>query len=314
VPIPPDGHVYLSPIITELGVEVGTELFPGPTSWTFAHRETQYCTGGHTEIAAVLAHNATETKHIGVGDITAIPAGTRIDFRRSEHPHEHAHIYLLNLPGGEPQTYYDAVSVLRLQQLGIVPSAAEPPPLHDVLPRIEVLDWSELVSPRPGRSSQLPTWLRNGWDRREETRAIDYHEGTRSLVVSSPDREPADYLPWGEGDARCWVNPIIAEHTCAVTDCRFPAGYFRVHPATELWTVLRGAASVRQTLPPLHIETQTAELSSGMVLVAPGGSRLFVDDASDDLVVRRLAASSACNGHWAMMEAKLVADGVASEM
>ena len=38
----------------------------------------------------------------------------------------------------------------------------------------------------------------------------------------------------------CWVNPIVAEHTCAVTDCRFPAGYFRSVPFKELWTVLRG--------------------------------------------------------------------------
>ena len=313
VPIPPDMQVFLAPVITELGVEVGTELFPMRINWTFAHRETQYCTGGQTHLDAVLPHNAVESREFGVGDVMAIPAGTRLTFHSSEEGERfgHAHIYFLNLPGGEPQTYYDAVSLLRLRQRGVVPSPTPMPPLHDVRSRIEVLDWSALVSPRPNRTSQLPTWLRNGWEHREATRALDYHEGTKALVINSPDREPAEYLPWGDGDTRCWINPLIAEHTCAVTDCRFPAGYFRLHASTELWTVLRGGATVRQTLPPLHDEEHIADVSSGAVLVVPGGARVFVDEASSDLVVRRLAASGACNGHSAMMERKLIADGVA---
>ena len=45
----------------------------------------------------------------------------------------------------------------------------------------------------------------------------------------------------------------------------------------------------------------------------PSGARVFIDDASDDLVVRRMAESCAHNGHWAMMERKLVEAGIDRE-
>ena len=48
-----------------------------------------------------------------------------------------------------------------------------------------------------------------------------------------------------------------------------------------------------------------------MQVVIPGGSRVELHDVESGLVVRRLAGSCAHNGHWAMMERKLVADGVA---
>ena len=245
----------------------------------------------------------------------AIPAGTRIVYDSSEAGGRrgHAHIYLVNLTDGLPRTYYDAVPFLRLQQFGHLEGDA--PPLIDLDGgRIEVMDWSTLIEPRDGGARQLPSWLRNGWAQREATRALDYSEGTKSLVISSPDRVPGEYLPWGEDRARCWVSPIVAEPCAAVTDCRFPAGYHRSHPATEIWTILRGEAEIRQTLPPLHTEEHAATLVSGMAVVVPGGGRVFVDDASDDLVVRRLTSSCAHNGHWAMMEARLIADGVASEL
>jgi hypothetical protein len=317
VPIPPDMTVYLAPLVTERGVEVGTELFPMLTRWTFAHNEIQYCLGGQTPIDAILPHNARQSKHFGVGDVMAIPGGTRLTFHSSEDGRAgHAHIYLVNLSGGEPRTFYDVVPFLRLQQFGLVdaPDGPEPPPLHDVRERIEVLDWAELLSPRAGRSHELPSWLCNGWERREATRALDYQEGGRSLVITAPDREPADYLPWGEGESACWVNPLVAEPSAAVTDCRLPAGYFRSQAATEVWTVLRGSAHVHQTLAPLHVEESDEEVEGGSVLVVPGGSRLTVRDASEDLVVRRLAQSCAHNGHWAMMEAKLLQDGVDKDL
>lgn len=315
VPIPPDMHVYLAPILTEHGVEVGTELFPIHTVWTFAHDEIQYCTGGQTPIDAVLPHGAAESKHFGTGDVMAIPGGTRLTFHSSEDGGRrgHAHIYLLNL-SDDARTFYEAVPQLRLLQLGLLEAPDGLPPLHDIAERIEVMDWDELVSPRPGRSEQQPSWLRNGWEAREATRALDYAEGGKSLVISAPDREPEEYLPWGDGEQSCWVNPLVAEASAAITDCRFPAGYFRSQAWTEVWTVLRGQARVTQTLAPLHAESAQAELSSGSTLVVPGGARLTVEDASEDLVIRRLAASCAHNGHWAMMEAKLVADGVAAQL
>lgn len=313
VPIPPDMTVYLAPILTERGVECGTELFPERTTWTFAHHETQYCIGGQTPLEAVLPHGATESRHLGTGDVMAIPAGTRVTYHSTEAGDRfgHAHVYLTNLSAGEPRVYYDVAPFLRLQQLGVLDGADGLPPLHDgVFDRIEMRDWADLATPRSGGAPQSPSWLRNGWDRREQTRALDYHEGTRSLVVARPDREPDAYLPWGDGESRCWVNPLIAESCAAITDCRLPAGYFRSQPATELWTVLRGSARIHQTLAPLHSEASRADVASQTTLVVPGGSRLRVEEASDDLVVRRLAQSCAVNGHWAMMEAKLAADGL----
>lgn len=315
VPIPPDGHVYFTPLLTEHGVEMGLELFPVKVTWTFAHRETQIVTGGDVPMDVLLADATTESKTGRPGDVIAIPAGARITYHSSEEGGRfgHAHIFLVNLSDGENRTYYDAVPFLRLQQLELVGSPEGLPPLHDVHERTEITDWSQLVSPRPARAVQHPTWLRNGWQNREAARALDYHEGTKSVVVNSPDREPADYLPWGVDATSCRVNPIIAETSCAITDCVFPAGYHRSQPATELWTILRGSATIRMTLPPLHGAEVSHEISAGSVAVIPGGARLFVDDASDDLVVRRMAESCAHNGHWRMMEAKLESDGTYKE-
>ena len=83
-------------------------------------------------------------------------------------------------------------------------------------------------------------------------RALDYAEGTKRVVLSSPDRGPSDFIEWGEGVRKCFVNPLIAEHTAAVTDCRFPAGYKRLHVDQELWTVLKGQAKIK------HDETGAA--------------------------------------------------------
>ena len=317
VPIPPEGHVFFSSLLTEHGVEMGLEIFPVKVTWTFAHREAQTVTGGDAPIDILLADSRTERKGTRPGDVVAVPAGTRITFNSFEEGGSFAytHIFTVNLSDGENRTFYDAVSFLKLQQLDIVGcSDGLPPLLDDVHQRTEITDWSQLVSPRPGRAVQHPPWLRNGWQNREATRALDYHEGMKSVVVNSPDREPADYLEWGVDVTRCRVNPIIAEHTIAVTDCVFPAGYHRSQPGTELWTVLRGQARISLTLPPLHNETVTRDIASGMVAVIPGGSRLTVADASADLVVRRAAESCAVNGHWRMMEAKLQAAGIDREV
>lgn len=317
VPIPPDMMVYLAPVLTERGVEVGTELFPERTDWTFAHDEIQYCTGGTTPMEAVLPHGAVERKTFGVGDVMAIPAGTRCIFDSTEAGGRsgHAHIYLVLLAEGLPRTFYDAVPFLRLQQRGLLDLPGDAPPLHDLDgSRIDVMDWAELVAPRDGGAWQAPTWLRNGWAQREATRALDYREGSKSLVITAPDRAPENYFAWGEGAARCRVNPLVAEAGAAITDCVFPAGYHRSQPFTEVWTVLRGAARVRQSIPPLHAEEHVADVAGGTTLVVPGGARVFVDDASEDLVVRRLAQSCAHNGHWALMERKLELDGVPADL
>ena len=210
------------------------------------------------------------------------------------------------------QPFYDALPRMRLAYRGLSGgSHTEAFTLAELGRRIEVLDWSELVSPRPGGGRDLPTWLRNGWDAREWTRALDYAEGTKSLVIAAPDREPDAYLDWGRGAEACRINPVVSEAEAAITDCVFPSGWTASPTWTELWTVLRGSAVVRQTLAPLHAAATETQIASGVTLVVPGGARVTVEDASDDLVVRRLAGSCAHNGHWAMMEAKLVADGVA---
>ena len=315
VSIPPERTVFFLPLVTEHGVEAGLEVFPEKLTWTFAHRETQYVTGGDVPVDAVMIDGTLESKIARPGDIIAMAAGTRVTYHSSEEDGRfgHAHIFLLNLPDGENRTFYDAVPFLRLQQLGVVGSPEGLPPLVDVMARTEITDWSQLIAPRPNRSHQLPTWLRNGWSNREATRALDYSEGTKSLIVASPDREPADYLPWGSDVASCRVNPIIAEQTCAVTDCVYPAGYHATYPSTELWTTLRGSAKVALTLAPLHMQAVTLELEAGTVAVIPAGSRITVEEATADLVVRRHAESCARNGHWRMMEQKLIADGTDKE-
>lgn len=311
VPIPPEGSCWFANLVTELGVECGHEILPTAVTWTFAHDETQTITGGSVPLTVYTLDGRTESKQTHPGAVLAMAAGTRLTFHAAEPgAPPHAHLYMTNLPASGNRTYYDAVSLLRLQQLDVVGSSDGLPPLEDVHALTEVTDWSELATPRPDRVHQHPTWLRNGWENRELTRAIDYHEGTKGLVVSAPDREPADFVPWGEGVTACRVNPLIAEATAAITDCCFPAGYHRSQPANELWVVLRGQAELTLTLAPLHSEEVQLAVASGDVAVVPGGSRLTVADASDDFLVRRLAESAAVNGHWAMMERKLEADGV----
>lgn len=310
----PGGVVcYFAPLLTEHSLETGTELFPNALTWTFAHTEIQYCTGGDTPMKAVLPHGAEESKMLRAGDLMLIPAATRLTYESSEEGGRfgHAHIFTMNL-SSRPRTYYDALPKMRLGFRGQTEGMhTEVKTLADLGPRIEITDWSQLVSPRPNRAHQLPTWLRNGWANREVTRALDYTEGTKSLVITAPDREPADFIDWGTGTTACRVNPLIAEAEAAITDCVFPSGYQASHGWTELWTVLRGSATVAQTLAPLHSASAEAQVASGSTLAVPGGSRIHITDASDDLVVRRLAGSAAHNAHWAMMDKKLVADGLA---
>lgn len=311
VPIPPDTSCWFANLVTELGVEMGHEILPYEVTWTFAHREAQTITGGSVPLTVYTLDGRTESKRTHPGAVLAMPAGTRLTFHGAlpgEHPH--AHLYMVNLPASENRTFYDAVSLLRLQQLDVLGSSEGLPPLEHVHELTEVTDWAELAAPRPDRVHEHPTWLRNGWKSRELTRAIDYLEGAKGVVVSAPDREPADFVPWGEGVTACRVNPLIAEASAAITDCCFPAGYHRSQPASELWTVLRGQADLTLTLAPLHAEEVRVSVEGGVVCVVPGGSRLTVTDATDDFLVRRMAESAAVNAHWAMMERKLEADGV----
>lgn len=310
--LPPDVTVYFAPMINEYSIETGTELFPNRTHWQFPHTEIQYCTGGQTPMSARLIHGAEESKHVRTGDVMLIPDNTTLTYHSSEeNGYGHAHIFVMN-HSNRPLNFYDGLPRMKLAYRELA-GGTFPEPIHldQIAHRIEVTDWSELVSPRAQRSEQLPTWLRNGWAARETTRALDYAEGTKSLVINSPDREPEDYLEWGVGKAACRVNPIVAEAEAAITDCVFPAGWAWAPSRTELWTVLRGSALVWQSLAPIHRETSESAVSSGSSIVVPGGGRVEVREASDDLVVRRLASTCAHNGHWAMMEAKLVADGLA---
>jgi hypothetical protein len=306
--LPGDVELFFSPLVCEATAESGTELFPHRTAWTFAHHEIQYCTGGDTPMHAVLPHGAREDKRFALGDVMVIPEGTHVTYLATEeHGFGHAHIFTMVL-SDRPRTFYDAVPALRLRARGLL-AADEPPELYELHDRVETLDWGDLAEVRPGGARQLPTWLRNGAANRELTRALDYHEGTRSLVISSPDRRPEQFLDWGHGRAQCRVNPLVSEAAGAVTDCVLPAGWFASFVWTELWTVLRGRATVVQTLAPLHDERSVTEVSAGSTLVAPAGARVEVPEASDDLVVRRLAGSAAHNAHWAMMERKLEQDG-----
>jgi len=318
-PIPAfDIELYFNEVITEHGVELGTELFPGRIEWTFGHREIQYCTGGDTTWTFVNPDGSESVRRIRVGDVGAYPAGTQWICDSSEEGGRfgHAHIFLLNLGESEGQIYYDAPGLLRLQALGIldVPEGAPAPEFVDISERIEVTDWRELVQVCPEGQRDLPTWLRNGWAAREATRALDYAEGTRTIVMSSPDRPPEDYLEWGSGRHRCYVNPLIAEHTAGITDCRFPAGYSRALPKRELWCVLSGQATVRQSIPIFHSEWVEYELSPGWAMAVSGAAHVHVTDATDDFVVRRMAESGADNGHALMMERKLEADGVPANL
>ena len=317
--IPPNINVYFAPIMTEYEVESGTELFPEKTTWTFAHDEIQYCTGGDTLMEARFPHGHEESKHLRTGDVMLIPENTQLTYHSSEEGgrYGHAHIFLMVL-SRKPRTYYDAVPTLRLRDNGQIGGAPHIPqvglddPTHRMRARIETLDWSQLVDPRPEGARCLPSWLRNGWANRELTRALDYSEGTKTLAIAGPDRTPDQYLEWeAGGNSACAVNPLVSEPNGAITDCVFPQGWRGSACHTEIWTVLRGSMTVRQTLAPLHAASTEAHVPGNSQIIVPGGSRVDIAEASGDLVVRRLAGSCAHNGHWAMMEAKLRADGVA---
>ena len=80
-------------------------------------------------------------------------------------------------------------------------------------------------------------------------------------------------------------------------------------PDSEIWTVLRGKASVTQSTPPLHGETIRHDVAMGDLMVAAGGANISIDDAESDFVVRRLAETCAHNRHAQMMELKLLDQG-----
>jgi hypothetical protein len=134
--------------------------------------------------------------------------------------------------------------------------------------------------------------------------------------MSSPDREQKDYIEWGANEGRftqgkCYVNPLIAEQTAAITDCHFPAGFKCLLPHRESWVVLQGQAKIQQSMSPLHaLPFLEMDLSENDVLVAANAAHVFVLEATDDFVVRRLAESCAHNCHAQMMERKLMIDGV----
>lgn len=307
-----DFHVYANGALCERGIEAGIELFPVKIDWSFCHTEVQYCTGGDTPMEVTLPSNRTESKRLRVGDVMVIPKGAHMVYRSSEDGERfgHAHIFLMNLGGMLGETFYDVFHLLRLRTLELIDDGDDPVPFHDIAERIEVKQWSELLEIDHGAESDRPTWLRNGWRYREQTRLLDYHEGTDSLVIAAPTRTQPDYLPWGEGEKRCYVNPIVAEAESAICDTHFPAGYRRMLQESEVWAIMRGAATIAQTTPPLHGATIEHEVAMGDLMVAVGGANLTVRDATDDLVVRRLAETCAHNQHAQMMELRLEEDGL----
>jgi mannose-6-phosphate isomerase-like protein (cupin superfamily) len=265
----------------------------------------------------VLPDNREVTRRVRVGDVVAAPVGTNFMTHSSEDGGRfgHAHIFLTNGGGSQGQVYYDVGGMLRLQSLGMMDPA--PPgalPFSDITSRIEVKDWSALLAVHPDGERDLPSWLRRGWRRREATRLLDYAEGAKAAVVSSPDRTPNDFMEWGKGTRRCFVNPLIAEQMAAITDCRFPAGYKRLHPYKEVWCVLKGQARIKQSIPPLHGEWVEVDLQANDVMVAANGAHVYVLEATDDFVVRRLAETCAHNGHVDMMERKLQEDKTARSL
>lgn len=317
-PIPAfDIEVFFKTAICEPGLELGMELFPGKLDWQFGHDEVQYCIGGDTEVDMIYPNNRKRTKNVRVGDVVAVPAGTNLITHSTEQNGRfgHAHMFLCNDAGQVGRIYYDVAGMLRLQSLGMVEPAPEGAlPFSDISDRIEVKKLSELLSVHPERERDLPTWLRNGWQRREEARALDYTEGTKQVVVSSPDREQGDFIEWGDGPRQCFVNPLIAEQSASIVDCHFPSGYKKLHPHKELWSVLRGQAKITQSIPSLHGEWVDLDIQENDVMVAAGGAHIHVLDATHDFVVRRLAESCAHNGHYAMMERKLELDKVSGNI
>jgi hypothetical protein len=308
-PIPAfDIEVFFKVMITEPGLEVGMELFPKFVDWQFSHNEIQYCIGGDVRVDMVLPNNVEMSRQVRVGDVVAVPAGTNFMTHSSEEGGKfgHAHIFLTNTGNARGDIFYDVGGMLRLQSLGMMDPA--PPgalPFSDITDRIELKNWSDLLTVHQDRKRDLPSWLRNGWKRREETRALDYAEGTRTVVMSSPDRELKDFIEWGKGKRKCYVNPLIAEQTAAITDCHFPAGYKRLQPCKEAWVVLNGQGKIKQSVPPLHSEWVELDLQAHDVVVAANGAHVYVLEATDDFIVRRLAETCAHNNHASMMELKL---------
>jgi hypothetical protein len=311
-------EIFFKTMICEHGLEMGMELFPSKVDWTFGHDEIQYCIGGDTRFDMIFPDTTKRTVNIRAGDVTAFPGGTRYIAHSAEEGRKfgHSHVFLTNVGEQEGQIFYDVGSLLKLQSLKLIdpPPGQEALPFSDVSDRIEIKNFSDLLTVSPDRERDLPTWLRNGWSRREEARTLDYAEGTRTTVVSSPDRKPNEFIEWGEGEAKCYVNPLIAEATAAISDCRFPKGYKRLHWHKELWTVLKGQAKIRQSVPPLHGEWKELELSENCVMVAAGGAHFHVLEATEDFVVRRLAETCAHNCHALMMERKLEIDGVSKNI
>jgi mannose-6-phosphate isomerase-like protein (cupin superfamily) len=311
-------EIYFKTIICEYGLELGAELFPGLVNWQFGHDEIQYCIGGDTRVEMIMPNCTKRTVNVKVGDVIAVPNGTNFITHSSEAGgrYGHAHIFLCNLGEQTGQIFYDVGGLLRLQSMGMVEPA--PPgalPFDDITNRIEVKELKDLLKFDRSRERDLPTWLRNGWKRREETRALDYAEGTKTAVKSSPDRDLGYFIEWGDNagkynNGRCWVNPLIAEQTAAITDCHFPAGYKRLHPHKEIWTVLQGQAKIKQSVPPLHGEWVEYDLEMNDVMVAGNGAHFHILEATEDFVVRRLAETCAHNSHALMMERKLELEGV----
>jgi mannose-6-phosphate isomerase-like protein (cupin superfamily) len=306
-------EVYFKASLCEHGLEAGFELFPSLLDWQFGHDEVQYCIGGDTTVDMITLHNMECTRQVRLGDVVATPKGTNFITHSTEDNGQfgHAHMFLCNVGEQEGQVFYDVGGLLRLQSLGIIDPA--PPgamPFEDITDRIELKDWRDMLTVHSDRERDLPTWLRNGWQRREEARALDYAEGTRLVVKTSPDRQPDDFIEWGTDKRRCFVNPLIAEQTAAITDCRFPSGYKRLHPHKELWTVLSGQAKINQSIAPLHSEWVEIDLSPGDIMVAANGAHIHVLEATNDFIVRRMTESGAHNAHFAMMEKKLILDKV----
>ena len=318
-PIPAfDIEIFFKTMICEHGLESGIEMFPGKVNWTFGHDEIQYCIGGDTRFEMITPDNSKRTVQVRVGDVMAWPGGTNYISHATEENGQfaHVHIFLTNVGEKEGQIFYDVGSLLRLQTLGMV---APPPdqgslPFSDISDRIEVKKISELLNVVQDRERDLPTWLRNGWDRREESRALDYAEGTRKVVISSPDRTVNDFIEWGEGACKCFVNPLIAEATAGIVDCRFPAGYKRLNMHKELWTVLSGKAKIKQSMAPLHSEWVDIDLEENNVMVAAGSAHINVLEATKDFVVRRLTETCAHNCCALMMERKLEEDGISQNI
>lgn len=314
-PIPAfDIEVFFAVFITEHGLELGTELFPKKVDWQFGHREVQYCIGGEVKVDMVAPDLTETSRTIRAGDVVAAPAGANFITHSSEEGGRfgHAHIFLVNEGEVSGRIYYDVAGTLRLQTLGLIdpPAGQQAAPFSDVSARIQVRNCRDLLAVDPNRERDLPTWLRNGWERREQTRALDYAEGTRRVVVSSPDRKPSDFIEWGRGAQKCYVNPLIAEQSAAVTDAHFPGGYKRLHTHQELWTILQGRARIRQSVPPLHSDWVEVEVEENDVMVAAGGAHIQVLESTPDFVVRRMAESCARNQYAAMMELKLELDGI----